>query len=227
MCPFGRYRASDRGGGQRYGILASMASPASSQAPRSELAAVVAAAGDLGVECATYAGLLRRHRVSLYERGMVIRRGGSVLTFRWENVRIYRIMAGRSGFFVLSKVRYRYRFVAPAGASGKVGPRFPHLREWLPAVQSAVLSARLPAAVAVASAGGVVAFGPVALTAREVRVRSKAAPWSAVKRVKITPGYLHILVHQGRSFSVSLSRIPNDFLLLELARQLAPAVRVG
>jgi hypothetical protein len=180
-----------------------------------------------------YAGLLRRHRVSLYERGMVIRRGGSVLTFRWENVRIYRIMAGRSGFFVLSKVRYRYRFFAPAGASGKVGPRFPHLREWLPTVQSAVLSARLPAAVAVASAGGghrdggVVEFGPVALTAREVRVRSKAVPWSAIKRVKITPGYLHILVHQGRSFSVALSRIPNDFLLLELARQLAPAVRVG
>src|SRR3984957_10469186 len=215
MCPFGRYRASDRGGGQRYGILALMASPASSQAPRSELAAAVAA-GDLGVECATYAGLLRRHRVSLHEHGLVIRRGGSVLTFRWENVRIYRIMAGRSGFFVLSKVRYRYRFFAPAGASGKVGPRFPHLREWLPTVQSAVLSARLPAAAAVASAGGGVEFGPVALTAREVRVRSKAAPWSAVKRVKITPGYLHILMHQGRSFSVSLSRIPNDFLLLEL-----------
>jgi hypothetical protein len=202
-----------------------MASPASSQAPRSEFSAAVAA-GDLGAERATYTGLLRRHRVSLHERGMVIRRGGAVLTFRWENVRIYRIMAGRSGFFVVSKVRYRYRFFAPSGASDKVGPGFPHLREWLPTVHSAVLSAQLPAALAAATAGEAVDFGPVGLTAREVRVRSKAAPWSAVKRVKITPGYLHILAHKGRSFSVALSRIPNDFLLLELARQLAPAVRV-
>lgn len=202
-----------------------MASPASSQAPRSEFSAAVAA-GDLGAERATYTGLLRRHRVSLHERGMVIRRGGAVLTFRWENVRIYRIMAGRSGFFVVSKVRYRYRFFAPSGASDKVGPGFPHLREWLPTVHSAVLSAQLPAALAAATAGEAVDFGPVGLTAREVRVRSKAAPWSAVKHVKITPGYLHILAHKGRSFSVALSRIPNDFLLLELARQLAPAVRV-
>jgi hypothetical protein len=214
-----------RAEGKRCGILAFMASPASSQAPRSELAAAVAA-GDLGVEGATYAGLLRRHRVSLYERGLILRRGGSVLALRWENVRIYRIMASRSGFFIVSKVRYRYRFFAPSGASGKVGPSFPRLREWLPTVRSAVLSAQLPAAVAAAGAGGVIEFGPVALTAREVRVRSKAAPWSAVKRLKITPGYLHILVHQGRSFSVALSRIPNDFLLLELARQLAPAVQV-
>ena len=203
-----------------------MASPASSQAPRSELAAAVAA-GDLGAERATYTGLLRRRRVSLHERGMAIRRGGSVLTLRWENVRIYRIMAGRTGFFVVSRARYRYRFSGPSGTYGTIGPGFPHLREWLPTVHSAALSAQLPAALAVARAGQVVEFGPVALTAREVRVRSKAAPWSAVKRVKITPGYLHILVHQGRSFSVALSRIPNDFLLLELARQLAPAVRVG
>jgi hypothetical protein len=202
-----------------------MASPASSQAPRSALGAATAAA-DLGAERATYTGWLRRRRVSLCERGMVIGRGGSVLTLRWENVRIYRIMAGRTGFFIVSRVRYRYRFSGPSGTSGTIGPGFPHLREWLPTVHSAVLSAQLPAALAAATAGEAVEFGPIALTAREVRVRGKAAPWSAVKRVKITQGYLHILAHKGRSFSVALSRIPNDFLLLELARQLAPAVRV-
>jgi len=184
------------------------------------------AAGDLGVERATYTGRLRRRRVSLCERGMVIGGGGSVLTLRWEHVRIYRIMAGRTGFLIVSRVRYRYRFSGPSGTSGTIGPGFPHLRAWLPTVHSAVLSAQLPAALAAATAGQAVEFGPVALTAQEVRVRGRAAPWPAVKRVMITPGYLHIRVHKGKSFSVALSRIPNDFLLLELARQLAPAVRV-
>jgi hypothetical protein len=129
--------------------------------------------------------------------------------------------------FVISRVRYRYRFCDLSGTSIWIGSRFLHLREWLPTVHSAVLSAQLPDAVAAAESGGVVEFGPVSLTAQEVRVRGKAAPWSDIKSVTIRQGYLNIRVHRGRSFSVALNRIPNDFLLLELARQLAPAVRVG
>jgi hypothetical protein len=139
---------------------------------------------------------------------------------------MYRSIASRSGFFVISRVRYRYRFCDLSGTSIWIGSRFLHLREWLPTVHSAVLSAQLPDAVAAAESGGVVEFGPVSLTAEEVRVRGKAAPWSDIKSVTIRQGYLAIRVHRGRSFSVALNRIPNDFVLLELARQLAPAVRV-
>jgi hypothetical protein len=89
-----------------------------------------------------------------------------------------------------------------------------------------VMARQLPRALATVKAGQTVTFGPFAVSAHALTYSDKTVPWSEITKMTIVGPRQRRLVFecQGAMFSWTclLGSVPNDFVMLEVIRQICP-----
>jgi hypothetical protein len=90
-----------------------------------------------------------------------------------------------------------------------------------------VMARQLPRALAAVKAGQTVTFGPFAVSTQALTYDGKTVPWSEITKMTIVGPRQRRLVFecQGAMFGWTclLGSVPNDFVMLEVIRQICPS----
>ncbi len=182
---------------------------------------------------------LYRSRIHLHTGGFVLLRGKRREIFDWLRVdavhrakpagrrrsgwsgRLHRLARGPFARVCPERLGCRYTVRTKDGTRLALTRSLRGVDELGTIVEDAVSEALLPEAVAALRAGGSVPFGPLAVTARQLRHDTCSACWSCLAQPLLSSGTVHVARRDGTTFAtVPADAVPNLPLLASLAEGL-------
>lgn len=169
-------------------------------------------------------------RVYQFEHGLIRAKGEQIDVIRWDAVA-----------FVTQNVRSRGYYYAVGGviaaalanrngtphsvsvqrndgAVFKFNSTIQHVGQLIQTIQTAVLQAHMPRAMAAYNAGSPVVFGPLTLGQQGLSNGRELLPWNEVQSVDIKQGQM-IVKRVGKTFSwanTNIAKIPNVFVFMSM-----------
>jgi len=168
--------------------------------------------------------------IGLFENGLVRAKGEQVDVIRWDAVA-----------FVIQNVRRRGYYYAVGGVLAaslanrngtphgvtvqrndgvifKFNNTVQHVAQLIQTIQTAVLQAHMPRAMAAYNAGSPVTFGPLTLGLQGLSNGRELLPWNEVQSVDIKRGQI-IVKRVGKTFSwanINIAKIPNVLVFMSM-----------
>ncbi len=171
---------------------------------------------------------LYRSRIRLHTGGFVVVRGKRSETFDWPRIDTVhrsnlrdRRGSGRLARLCPDRPGGRYAVRTKDGARLTLTRALCGVDELGAIVDDEVSEALLPEAVAALRAGGSVPFGPLAVTADQLRHETCSAYWHCLSQPLLSSGTVHVARRDGTTFAtVPADEVPNLPLLSSLAEGL-------
>ncbi len=169
-------------------------------------------------------------RVYQFENGLVRAKGERVDVIRWDAVAFVIQNVRRRGYYYaiggVLAASLANRNGAPHsvtvqrndGAVFKFNSTLRHVAQLIQTIQTAVLQAHMPRAMAAYNAGSPVVFGPLTLGQQGLSNGRELLPWNEVQSVDIKRGQV-IVKRVGKTFSwanINIAKIPNVFVFMSM-----------
>lgn len=162
--------------------------------------------------------------VDVYRKGISIRTGfGGARSFIWNDFHGLISSSIQEHFFGYPvRDSYRARLILATGHSIELPGSLQHLPELISRIKAKLYPRILPRLQAEFKSGAWLNFGPLAIQSQALRLEGKELPWHQVKHVDIRAGKLVIEFNDHSNRNISISRIPNLELVLQLIEQGIP-----
>ncbi len=173
-------------------------------------------------------GLYRLQRsltsVKVYRNGLTIRTGiGRARNFEWDDFQGITSSAIQEYFFGLPiRNTFRTRLILLTGKSIKLPERLQNLPELISRIKAHLYPRLFPKLLAEFRSGAWMAFGPVAIQSRGLRLDKREISWRQVKQIDVRAGMLMIEFNDRPPQKLPVDRIPNLELVLQLINQGIP-----
>jgi hypothetical protein len=162
-------------------------------------------------------------RIHVFEHGLMLAdKNGPTAVFRWEDLSCLQAITRRYVNGVYVGTVYVYTLIDRSGKTTKITGFYEKPDEWGPLIQTEILRAQLPRALAALDAGTNLQFGPLTINRGGIATSSKSLRWNEIENIDLFQGYLRIK-QAGRWLRWSsrpVSQIPNFFVFLTAANQL-------
>lgn len=168
-------------------------------------------------------GLINRRnraaRIDLFAHGVTVYRSGQrVAGFRWDRTEVRQQTIP---FHDTVPVTYLLELSTPGGTEVVIDEEgFARAREWARAIQSAITTTQLPAAVAAIDNGETLEFGDLALSLDALIFRGNAFAWEDIQLIDARSGHIRLKVAGVWMSLAPVSTIPNFYIFNELAERL-------
>ncbi|MEV6359015.1 DUF6585 family protein [Nocardia asteroides] len=167
-------------------------------------------------------GILNRQnraaRIDLFDHGVTVYRSGQrVAGFRWDNTEVRQHTIP---FHDTNLVSYYLDLSAPGTAASIDEEGFARAREWARAIQSAVTTTQLPAAVTAIDNGDTVTFGDLGLSLDALTFHTESFPWEDIQLIDARSGHLRVKLAGTWRTLAPVGTIPNFYIFNELAERL-------
>jgi len=133
---------------------------------------------------------------------------------RWDEIQSLTAVASEDG-----RNLHRHVLRAVDGTTVWLGPAIAGMRDLVEEIRVRMAERQLPEVCARLAAGGVVRFGAIAASDRELSVGPRVLAWDDVEAIEAEAGQVVLRDRKRqRVAAVELTRVPNAFLLAEMAR---------
>ena len=169
-------------------------------------------------------------RIYQFANGLVRAKGEQLDVIRWDQVASVTQTVRRRGYYYLwggviaaalanrNGTPHSVTVQRTDGAVFKFSGTVQHVAQLIQIIQTAVMQAHMPRAMAAFNAGSPVVFGPLTLSQQGLSNGRELLPWNEVQSVDIKQGQV-LVKRVGKTFrwaNINISQIPNALVFMSM-----------
>ncbi len=169
-------------------------------------------------------------RVYQFQNGLIRAKGEQIDVIRWDSIAYVTQNVRNRGYYYMwggvigaalanrNGTPHSISVQRNDGAVFKFNNRLRHVGQLVQTIQTAVMQAHMPRAMAAFNAGSPVVFGPLVLSQQGLSNGREVLPWNEVQSVDIKQSQV-IVKRVGKTFSwanINVGQIPNLFVFMNM-----------
>ena len=213
------------------GILAAAILDSSSMLLSTMIAVVISSLLLLAIPLWIVVDALRSRDIQVYvcPGGLLYQHGGKTEAIRWDQVEsCWRKVVKTSSYGIQTGATHRYTLRRSDGATFKFNDNIGNVEALGNTIADETARTLLPRYIAAYQAGQTLPFGKISLNQQGVTNGKEWLPWSQVREIQITRGYLSFKKvggKQGNWMGIPASQIPNVAVFMALVNSIQSGKR--